>query len=287
MTLAAEDRTQPVDADRRDLLAGAFAITLLANTQALAAPRRSNLKAAIPMTRCCPIIELRQYTLHAGQRDPLIELFNREFIETQEAVGIRVIGQFRDLDDPNRFVWLRGFENMEMRGRALAAFYGGPAWKANRTAANATMIDSDNVLLLHPTDQATGFDLAARSRGATASDSRFMAAVHYLDADALPAFANFFEKEMRSRIEIAGASILATLATEAAPNSFPHLPIREGERVFVWFARFEDSRAFEQYGARLQRADDWREAASPELLRQFMRKPEVLRLAPTSRSLLS
>jgi hypothetical protein len=45
------------------------------------------------------VVELRQYTLHAGRRDELIELFEREFIETQEALGMRVIGQFRDLDD--------------------------------------------------------------------------------------------------------------------------------------------------------------------------------------------
>ena len=50
-----------------------------------------------------------------GRRDDLIELFDREFVETQEAVGIQVIGQFRDLDDPNRFVWLRGFNDMSAR----------------------------------------------------------------------------------------------------------------------------------------------------------------------------
>ena len=55
-----------------------------------------------------PIVELRQYTLHPGKRDTLIELFDREFVETQEAVGIQVIGQFRNLDDPDQFVWLRG-----------------------------------------------------------------------------------------------------------------------------------------------------------------------------------
>jgi hypothetical protein len=53
---------------------------------------------------CCPIAELRQYTLHPGKRDVLIELFDREFIESQEAVGMRIIGQFRDLDNPDRFV---------------------------------------------------------------------------------------------------------------------------------------------------------------------------------------
>jgi hypothetical protein len=76
------------------------------------------------------IIELRQYTLHTGQRDVLIDLFDREFVESQEALGIEVVGQFRDLDDPNRFVWLRSFLTMPDRAKALAAFYGGPVWKA-------------------------------------------------------------------------------------------------------------------------------------------------------------
>jgi hypothetical protein len=103
-----------------------------------------------PPQTCCPIVELRQYTLHPGQRDVLIELFEREFVESQEALGIKIIGQFRDLDNPNRFVWLRGFRDMPSRAQALKDFYGGPVWKAHREAANATMIDSDNVLLLHP-----------------------------------------------------------------------------------------------------------------------------------------
>lgn len=45
-----------------------------------------------------PIVELRQYTLHPGMRDVLIELFDREFVESQEAVGMKVIGQFRAID---------------------------------------------------------------------------------------------------------------------------------------------------------------------------------------------
>ena len=49
-------------------------------------------------TTWCPIVELRQYALHPGGRDDLIDLFDAEFIEPQEAVGLTVMGQFRDLD---------------------------------------------------------------------------------------------------------------------------------------------------------------------------------------------
>ncbi len=80
---------------------------------------------AQPPQTCCPIVELRQYTLHPGKRDVLIALFDREFVESQEALGMKVIGQFRDLDNPNRFVWLRGFRDMPSRAQALKTFTAG------------------------------------------------------------------------------------------------------------------------------------------------------------------
>ena len=110
---------------------------------------------------CCPVIELRQYTLQPGQRDVLIELFEREFVESQEAIGMRLVGQFRDVERPDRFVWIRGFPDMRSRAESLQAFYGGPVWAAHRDAANATMIDSDNVLLLRPATASAAFAHAA------------------------------------------------------------------------------------------------------------------------------
>src|SRR6478672_4727400 len=103
-----------------------------------------------PETGCCPVLELRQYTLKPGQRDTLIDLFERHFVESQEAAGMTLVGQFRDRRRPDRFVWLRGFPDMEHRHQALEAFYGGPVWSAHRSAANGTMVDSSDVLLLRP-----------------------------------------------------------------------------------------------------------------------------------------
>jgi hypothetical protein len=91
----------------------------------MAEPTSESLKLARPSRLCCPIVELRQYTLHPGKRDVLIDLFEREFIETQEAVGIEVIGQFRNVDDRDRFVWLRGFRDMASRAKALQDFMAG------------------------------------------------------------------------------------------------------------------------------------------------------------------
>ena len=219
-------------------------------------------------------------------RDTLIELFDREFVESQESLGMRIIGQFRDLDDPNRFVWLRGFDSMATRGKALAAFYGGPVWQAHRDAANATMIDSDNVLLLRPGGADSGFDLAGRDRASSARSHLITANIQYIASDAGPDFTEFFEAEMRPRMEAAGTQILATLVTDASPNNFPALPLRDREHVLVWFERHDGETGYLDYLTRLRRTTDWREVAPFALLPQFMRKTEVLRLMPSARSLL-
>lgn len=245
---------------------------------------------AQPTETCWPIIELRQYTLHPGQRDVLIDLFDLEFVESQEALGMKIIGQFRDLDNPNRFVWLRGFRDMPSRAQALKDFYGGPVWKAHREVANVTMIDSDNVLLLHPATPTSGFSLGNRERlrpGSIETRSELiLATIYYFDAPVDAAFVQFFEKTVKPAVIGSGATVLAYFVTEHSENTFPALPVREGENVFLWFARFNDPAAYERHIAALTESLRWRDEISKELARRLKREPEILKLSPTTRSLL-
>ncbi len=241
-----------------------------------------------PRQTCCPIVELRQYTLHPGKRDILIELFDREFVDSQEAVGIRVIGQFRDLDDPNRFVWLRGFRDMPSRAQSLKEFYGGPVWKAHREGANATMVDSDNVLLLRPALPLSGFSVNSSEppppRANDVSQGLLIATIYYFNAPDGSDFVDFFEHTLKPVVTDTGASILAYFVTERSANTFPALPVREGEHVFVWFMRFEDQAAYERQAAALSRSQRWRGEVSDELARRLKGAPEVLKLSPTAGS---
>lgn len=238
---------------------------------------------------CCPIVELRQYTLRPGQRDVLIELFDREFVETQEAEGMKILGQFRDLDNPDRFVWIRGFPDMPERARALTAFYGGPAWKAHSKAANATMVDVNNVLLLRPARPGSGFALEKLQRpapGSTEPSKQLVTAtVYYFDEIPGPGFLDFFDREVAPVLTDAGATILGRFVTEPSPNTFPALPVREGERVFVFFSIFRDGAAYEQHLAELGRSPRW-SGLGKALSSRLSRSPETLRLSPTARSLL-
>jgi NIPSNAP len=236
------------------------------------------------------IVELRQYTLRPGQRDVLIELFDRELIESQEAAGMTVVGQFRDLDRPDRFVWIRGFRDMQTRAQALATFYRGPVWKAHSREANATMLDSDDVLLLRPATAAAGFPPPAAARPPAGrrdeGQSRILVTLYHGTEPFDDSFTGFFEHEAGPALTTAGATPLAWLQTEYAENTFPALPVRTGEHVFAWLARFGGEADLDAHLARLRQSAAWQDRVLPALSARLARAPEQLRLAPTARSLL-
>lgn len=219
------------------------------------------------------VIELRQYTLKRSRRDAMIDLFERAFVDTQEAVGIRLIGQFRDMDDPDRFVWLRGFTDMAARKQALEDFYFGPVWQMHRKAANAEIVNSDDVLLLAPAAIGAGFPPMERER-AGPSGGVILAGVHDLSGPGDPLDQAAFFHGVRAVLTAAGLHPLAVLATEPAENTFPRLPVRTDGPVVVWFAAAESEAAANAALGRL----DFAGHLGPRL--------QTLRLAPTPRSRL-
>ncbi|MCA3261333.1 MAG: NIPSNAP family protein [Telmatospirillum sp.] len=232
------------------------------------------------------IVELRRYTLQPGARETLIELFDRAFVEAQEACGMHVLGQFRDIDDPDSFVWLRGFSDMESRAQALANFYNGPVWVEHRDDANATMVNSDDVLLLRT---AAGERLWNRKRPANGAAPEPTGVIEcitcHLKPDGGDDFDLFFLSAIRPELERSGPiDIVASFQSERATNTFPRLPIREGETVFVWLARHRDLAAYATHVDRLAGAESWTKKVLPEMRRRTWRKNHVARLAPTLRS---
>jgi hypothetical protein len=230
-----------------------------------------------PTTQGCQVVELRRYTLHPGRRDALIELFDREFVEAQEELGMHVIGQFRNASDADQFVWLRGFADMESRARGLQAFYGGPVWAAHREAANATMLDSDNVLLLRPAWKGAAICAAATRAARNASSIPAGAVDVAIITLAEPASDTFLadcSERIGPALSRAGANVLGWYRTEYAPNNFPRLPVRDGEHVVVAISLFNDAAALGRF------------LASGTWERELARPVEHLPLIPTARSAL-
>src|SRR5215211_7758972 len=114
---------------------------------------------------------------------------------------------------------------MPSRAQALKDFYGGPVWKAHREAANASMIDSNNVLLLHPATPTSGFSLESKTRPPAGSNEirseLIVATIYYFDAAADAAFVQFFEKTVKPAAIDSGAMVLAYFLTEHSENTFP------------------------------------------------------------------
>ena len=154
-------------------------------------------------------MELRRYDLVPGRRDEMIDIFERHFVGSQEADGIRLLGFFRDLDRPDHFVWFRGFPDMARRRAALTAFYTGPVWEQHAAAVRRTMVDTDDVLLLRPARAGSGLLPPATEP--------LLVRTHPVRDPAAAA----------ARV---GGTCLVTLPE---PNTYPALPVREDASVVV------------------------------------------------------
>lgn len=227
---------------------------------------------------CCSVLELRQYTLKPGQRDRLIELFDRNFVESQEAMGMTIVGQFRDRRRPDRFVWIRGFSDMQSRHKALEQFYGGPVWAEHKAAANATMLDVSDVCLLKPALPDTSFRIDTSSRpvpGEERERSLVLVGIHRLRQAADEGVVLQFRQQVVPALKRDRVLVESIFVTEPAPNTFKGLPVREGEHLLVWFGTAQGSDG--------PGAPHLEEASAPLRLAADG-SPELLELDPTPRS---
>ncbi len=237
-----------------------------------------------------PVIELRQYKIVPGKRDTMIALFEREFIESQEKLGMRLVGQFRDRDDPSRFTWIRAFASMEARGKALNDFYFGPVWQAHRGEANPLLDDNDDVLLLRPAWPGSGFGPSSGQRLPPGAGEKpaglVVATIEYLWKQPDEGYAAYFRDTLAPAYRAAGLPVLAVYSPETEPNNFPRLYVRQSERLLVWFTRVASPAAYQAAQRKLRAMAVWRRTLQPALANYRERTPQVLMLSPTPRSLL-
>ena len=109
--------------------------------------------------------------------------------------------------------------------------------------------------------------------------------IAYLDQRTPSEFAEFFASELQPHWQRAGASIIAQMVSEHSPNTFPSLPVRERENVFVWFSMFGDQAGIDAHRRALADSPEWR-ALSGQLSLWTHHPIETLRLEPTARSRL-
>lgn len=93
------------------------------------------------------IIEVRSYRIKPGRRAEFIHLFETRAVPALRAHGMRVLGPLLDVENPNKFVWLRAFPSLDERERMKESFYEGELWKNELESIAMPMLDSYDVIL--------------------------------------------------------------------------------------------------------------------------------------------
>jgi hypothetical protein len=229
------------------------------------------------------VVELRRYTVSAGQRKHFASYFDGYFPEAFEQLGAIVFGQFLERDHPNGFTWLRGYKDINARPVVNSAFYYGPLWKEHKAKLNAILPDSDNVMLLHPLHADAGVsvlpavDPVAEPNGA---QGIVVAQVLPFRKDTEAEFAARAESEFR-RYGINGVRPAGILVSLDVANNFPQLPIRTDGPWLVWLGVVENEMALRELQSALQKTQQTLIASN--LLNGVA---EVIVMDPTPRSRL-
>jgi len=93
------------------------------------------------------IVEVRSYRIKPGRRAEFIQLFETRAVPALRAHGMKILGPLLDVENPNKFVFLRSFPSLEERDRMKDAFYEGPLWKNELETIAMSMLDSYDVIL--------------------------------------------------------------------------------------------------------------------------------------------
>ena len=100
------------------------------------------------------IVEVRTYTIVPGLRQQFLHLFETRTRPLQRSLGIQVFGPWLNIEDPDRFVWLRAFPSWDERERMKRALYEGPEWTGELEAVMMPMLAEFTSIQIEMSDEA-------------------------------------------------------------------------------------------------------------------------------------
>ena len=94
------------------------------------------------------IIEMRTYKLKPGVRARFLEIFENKSRPAHDEIGMKILGPFLSVEDPDTFFFMRGFPDLESREPMKAKFYEGELWKNELEEVLMPMIEKYDVVLV-------------------------------------------------------------------------------------------------------------------------------------------
>jgi NIPSNAP len=98
------------------------------------------------------IVEMRTYKLKPGCRPQFLEVFRRKSIPAHAEIGMKILGPFLSVEDPDTFFFMRGFPDLASREPMKAQFYEGELWKTELEKLLMPMIERYDVVLVDDSD---------------------------------------------------------------------------------------------------------------------------------------
>jgi NIPSNAP len=100
------------------------------------------------------IIEMRTYKLKPGKRSEFLNIFKTKSMPAHAAIGMKILGPFLSVEDPDTFFFMRGFPDLASREPMKAQFYEGELWKRELEEILMPMLEKyDAVLVDDPEGQ--------------------------------------------------------------------------------------------------------------------------------------
>jgi NIPSNAP len=94
------------------------------------------------------IIEMRTYKTKPGKRAEFLEIFRAESIPAHTEIGMKILGPFPSVEDPDVFFWMRGFPDLASHEAMKAKFYEGELWKNELENTLLPMLEKYEVVLV-------------------------------------------------------------------------------------------------------------------------------------------
>lgn len=94
------------------------------------------------------IIEMRTYKTRPGKRSEFLEIFTSRSVPAHREIGMKVIGPFPSIEDPDVFFFMRGFPDLSSREPMKSKFYDGELWKDELESLLMPMLESWQVVLV-------------------------------------------------------------------------------------------------------------------------------------------
>src|SRR5262245_42241276 len=95
---------------------------------------------------------MRTYRTKRGLRDEFLRVFRSQSVPAHTEIGMKILGPFLSVENPDTFFFMRGFPDLSSRDRMKSMFYEGDLWKTKLENVLMPMLETYESVLVEDTN---------------------------------------------------------------------------------------------------------------------------------------